>query len=115
MLLARIKNFKYAKARVEDRLNSGSVRGDFWDRIIIKSGDNNEAGEGLTKAEMMVTAVTLVGTGSNTVSTLLTGLSYFLGNNPHCLKKLCEEIRATFKHDSEINIPATAHLEYLNA
>ncbi|MCJ1401581.1 hypothetical protein MMC11_004797 [Xylographa trunciseda] len=115
MLLARIKNFKYAKARVEDRLNNGGVRGDFWDRIIIKSGDNNEAGEGLTKAEMMVTAVTLVGTGSNTVSTLLTGLSYFLGNNPHCLKKLCEEIRASFKHDDEISIPTVAHLEYLNA
>lgn len=115
MQVARMNNFKYARARVEDRINTGGIRGDFWDRVIIKSADDNEAGEGLTKEEMIVTAVTLVGTGSETVSTLLTGLIYFLGNNPRCLKKLTEEIRACFKSNEEITVTTCNKLEYLTA
>lgn len=110
-----MNNFKYARARVEDRINTGGIRGDFWDRVMIKSADDNEKGEGLTKEEMIVTAVTLVGTGSETVSTLLTGLCYFLGNNPRCLDKLTEEIRSSFDSADDITIPSVHQLEYLTA
>ena len=80
--MARIKNFKYAKARVEDCLNNGNTRGDFWIASLSKVGTTRtELAKGPSKAEMVVTAVTMVGTSSNTVSTLLTGLASFLGNN----------------------------------
>lgn len=115
MQMDRMANFKYARARVEDRINSGGVRGDFWDRVIIKSTDNNEAHEGLSKEEMIVTAVTLVGTGSETVSTLLTGLNYFLAKNPHCLNKLTTEIRTTFASPQEIDNVSIYKLKYLTA
>src|SRR5271167_2445509 len=69
--LARMNNFKYARSRVEERIKQGGIRGDFWDKIAIKSADGNAGGDGLTKDEMVVSAVTLVGTGSETISTLL--------------------------------------------
>ncbi|KAJ5909051.1 cytochrome P450 [Penicillium taxi] len=113
--LARLANFKYALARVDDRIKQGGIRGDFWDQITIKSAENNVGGEGLTKEEMVVAAVTLVGTGSHTISTLLTGLTYFLGTNPHAMKKLLNEIRESFVSPEEINFVTIHKLKYQTA
>lgn len=111
----RLNNFKYAGARIEERIKMGGSRGDFWDRVMIKSADDNLGGEGLTKEEMIVTAVTLVGTGSETASTLLTGLVWFLGNNPQCMKKFVEEIRAAFASPDDINMVSVQGLKYMTA
>ncbi|KAK2878179.1 hypothetical protein FQN49_001082 [Arthroderma sp. PD_2] len=113
--LARIHNFMYARKRVEERIKEGGIRGDFWDKVAIKSSDNNAGGEGLTKEEMIVAAVTLVGTGSHTISTLLTGLVYFLGSNPHAMKALSHEVRTSFKTSEEINLVSVYKLKYLTA
>lgn len=115
MQMGRLQNFKYAGKRIEDRLRTGGIRGDFWDRVMIKSADDNASGEGLTKEEMIVAAVTLIGTGSETVSTLLTGLVYFLGTNPQCMKKFVEEIRTSFTSIDEINIVSVQRLKYMTA
>jgi cytochrome P450 len=113
--LARLNNFKYARARVEERIKTGGTRGDFWDKIAIKSAGDNAGGEGLTKDEMVVAAVTLVGTGSHTISTLLTGLAYFLGTNPHAMKKLIDEIRTSFSSPEDIDLVSVHKLKYLTA
>lgn len=113
--MARFNNFKYARARVEERIKSGGTRGDFWDKIAIKSAGDNAGGEGLTKEEMVVAAVTLVGTGSHTISTLLTGLAYFLGTNPHAMKSLVDEIRTGFNSPEEIDLVSVHKLKYLTA
>ncbi|KAL4958020.1 cytochrome P450 [Aspergillus filifer] len=113
--LARLNNFKYARARVEERIKQGGIRGDFWDKISIKSADDNAGGEGLTKEEMVVAAVTLVGTGSHTISTLLTGLAYFLGTNPHAMERLVDEIRSSFTSPDQINLVSVHNLKYLTA
>lgn len=113
--LARLNNFKYARSRIEDRIKTGGIRGDFWDKITIKSADDNASQEGLTKDEMVVAAVTLVGTGSETISTLLTGLVYFLGTNPMAMESLTREIRTSFKSPSNIDLVSVHKLEYLTA
>jgi cytochrome P450 len=113
--LARLNNFKYARARVEERIKQGGIRGDFWDKISIKSAEDNAGGEGLTKEEMVVAAVTLVGTGSHTISTLLTGLAYFLGTNPHAMERLVDEIRSSFDSPDQINLVSVHNLKYLTA
>lgn len=115
MQLARLKNFKYARSRVEERIRTGGIRGDFWDKVAMKSADDNAGGEGLTKEEMIVAAVTLVGTGSETISTLLTGLVYFLGRNPHAMKKLVHEIRTSFASPDEIDFVSVHKLKYMTA
>ena len=54
MQQGRVDNFKYARSRVEQRIqNGGAGRSDFWDRVMIKSADDNSAGEGLSKEEMI--------------------------------------------------------------
>jgi cytochrome P450 len=64
---------------------------------------------------MVVTAVTLVGTGSETVSTLLTGMVYFLGTNLNILNRLECEIRDTFTSYDDITLPNLNKLPYLTA
>lgn len=100
--LARLNNFKYARARVEDRIKAGGRRGDFWDKVEIKSAEDNASGEGPTRDEMVVSAVTLVGT-------------FFLGRNPHAMEALTREIRTSFSAADEINLVSVHKLKYLTA
>lgn len=113
--LARLNNFKYARARVEDRIKAGGRRGDFWDKVEIKSAEDNASGEGPTRDEMVVSAVTLVGISSETISTLLTGLPFFLGRTPHAMEALTREIRTSFSAADEINLVSVHKLKYLTA
>lgn len=50
---SRRTNYGYAQQKVEDRAQLGAARGDFWDRILIKSADDNVGGEGMSKGEML--------------------------------------------------------------
>jgi len=113
--LTRMNNFKYTRSRVEERIKQGGIRGDFWDKIAIKSTDGNAGGDGLTKDEMVVSAVTLFGTDSETISTLLTGLVFFLGSNPHAMQKLQDEIRTAFASPEQIDLVSVHKLKYLTA
>lgn len=72
----RVRNFKYAKERVDERMAKAGNRGDFWDRIQIKSTNDNEAGEGMSSAEMLNNASVLVLGGSETSATAMSG-TYF--------------------------------------
>ncbi len=53
--------------------------------------------------------------GSETTATLLTGATYLLCKNPEKLAKLQQEVRAKFKHPSEITLMSVNNLEYMLA
>ncbi|KAI1877508.1 hypothetical protein JX265_003516 [Neoarthrinium moseri] len=54
--------------------------------------------------------------GSDTTSTLLSALSFYLARNRRCYQRLCKEIRTTFNQDSEIRSGARlASCAYLRA
>ncbi|GAB7352918.1 hypothetical protein MBLNU459_g3503t1 [Dothideomycetes sp. NU459] len=113
---ARITNFMHARKRVEERIRHAEPRGDFWDKVLVKGrGDTDTPGEGLTHEEMVVTAVTLVGTGSETISTLLSGVTYFLGRNQHCMDVFVKEIRDAFSSSTDITMLSTRRLQYVQA
>lgn len=69
----RVRNYKYSQEKVDQRANSGADRGDFWDRILIKSADDNAAGDGMSRGEMLNNASVLVLGGSETSATTLAG------------------------------------------
>ncbi|RFU28549.1 hypothetical protein B7463_g7779, partial [Scytalidium lignicola] len=113
---ARITNFMHARKRIEERIRHPEPRGDFWDKVLVKGrGDTDTPGEGLTHEEMVVTAVTLVGTGSETISTLLSGVTYFLGRNRRCMDAFVKEIREAFSSPAEITMLSTRNLQYVQA
>ncbi|KGO37620.1 Cytochrome P450, E-class, group I [Penicillium expansum] len=90
-------------------------RGDFWDRVVIKSADDNRSGEGMTRGEMLNNASILVLAGSETSATTLCGMTYFLLRYPATYRRLVAEIRAAFAARDEITIVSIGHLPYLNA
>lgn len=53
--------------------------------------------------------------GSETTATLLSGVTYYLLTNPDAHKRLTDEIRSTFKEESEIDFTSVSNLPYLLA
>jgi versicolorin B desaturase len=99
----RKRNFEQAQQLIDKRAAyDGPPRGDFWDHVLIKSENDNEKGEGLTKAEMMVNASVLVVGGMEPVSTALGGATYLLLKHPEKMQKLLGEIRSAFKSAQDI-------------
>jgi cytochrome P450 len=69
----RAAHLKRTEDKVNRRIEYGEERGDFWDRIVIKSANDNESGEGMTRDEMFNNASALVLAGSVTTSLTLAG------------------------------------------
>lgn len=53
--------------------------------------------------------------GSETTATLLAGVTYLLLSNPDTLKKLTDEVRTTFKEESDITMTSVNQLTYMLA
>jgi cytochrome P450 len=100
----RKRNFEQAQRLMDTRLAyDGPPRGDFWDHVLIKSENDNEKGEGLTKAEMMINASVLVVGGMEPVSTALGGATFLLLKHPEKMQKLLGEIRSAFESVHDIS------------
>lgn len=109
----RAENLRYNEAKIEDRIQLGTNRGDFWDRVIEQS--DFEKGTGMTKPEMVANASILILGGSETTATLLSGTTYLLCKHPEIMKKLNDEVRSAFKHEDEIDLQSVGKLEYMLA
>ncbi|RAH39749.1 cytochrome P450 [Aspergillus brunneoviolaceus CBS 621.78] len=111
----RAANYRFSEAKVAQRLRVKGARGDFWDRVVIKSADDNRTGEGMTRGEMLNNASILVLAGSETSATTLCGMTYFLLRNPAAYRRLVAEIRGAFSARADITMVSLGHLPYLNA
>jgi cytochrome P450 len=111
----RAANYRFSEEKVNQRLERGSNRGDFWGRIMIKSGDDNMAGEGMTQGEMLNNASILVLAGSETSATALCGMTYFLLRNPEAKERLVREIRSSFDSADDITMASIGQLSFLHA
>lgn len=107
-------NALYSAQLTERRAEAGAEpRGDFWDKVLIKSGPDSK-GDGMSLDEMKVNASFLILAGAETTATTLSGAAYLLGRNQRVLSKLVEEIRSTFTSSDEINLTAVGQLTYLH-
>jgi hypothetical protein len=57
----------------------------------------------------------LIVAGSETVATLLSGVTYYVLTCPDAFQKLTEEVRSAFKSEDEINIVSVNRLTYMLA
>lgn len=89
-------------------------RKDFM-HYLIKARDP-ETGEKFTPQDLVMEAALLVGAGSDTSSTALSGIFFYLTHDPAVLKRLQDEVRSSFDNVEEIKSGAKlSGLRYLRA
>jgi averantin hydroxylase len=113
LLQSRKENYEYSVMKIDQRLESESERGDFWDKVLTHNKEGE--GTGMTRDEMVSNASFLILAGSETTATLLSGATYLLLKHPDVMAKLVAEIRTTFKSNSEIDLFTVGKLEYMLA
>lgn len=78
---------------------------------VLKHNDER----GMTRAEMNANSSILIMAGSETSATLLSGLVYYLLQNPIWLAKLQDEVRSTFTEEDQITFTSTSQLKIMTA
>lgn len=109
------ENRELSAQKARDRLQLG-VEGkgdlDFMGYMMRKT----RSGEvGMDNREIIATAPLLVVAGSETTATALSGLFFYLNQNPDKRKILFDEIRGAFDSEKDISFRKSASLEYLHA
>ena len=61
------------------------------------------------------TAAKLIFVGTETTASALSGVIYYLGRNPHTLRKAKMEVRQAFQSENDIDLESVNELEYLGA
>jgi cytochrome P450 len=107
----RWEHFRFSADRVDKRLKTGVDRPDIWGLVLA----NQEKGQGLSLGEMHANAGLFMGAGTETTATELSGLVYFLLQNPPCMRRLVEEITGAFSTEGDITMERMAQLSYLHA
>ena len=92
------------------RLQTDPMRVDFMTKMIAEREKN-----GTSFQELTAQAGMLVRAGSETTSTALSGLTYFLCRHPLVYDKLVREIREKFSSYEQITGQSTDTLQYLKA
>ena len=111
MLQREVDKFNLILDRVKKRMVAEVDRIDFLS-LVMK---HNNAKEQMTDQEVISNATLFVAAGTETVTTLLSALTYLLTHNKRVMEKLKTEIRNNFLDEKLITIQSTSHLQYLTA
>ncbi|KAK2050953.1 cytochrome P450, partial [Colletotrichum caudatum] len=68
-----------------------------------------------TFPKLQSTSLAIIMAGSETISTALAGITYFLATYPDFMKKLCDEVRTSFAAEDEIDMESVQKLRYMSA
>lgn len=113
-----VTDFFYAalqKIKTDRETSKQKTRVDFL-QLMIDSQQNNDSKQdkGLTDHEILSQAMIFLFAGYETTSSSLTFLSYNLATNPQVMKKLQEEVDATFPNKAPIQYQELMQMEYLD-
>lgn len=104
-------HFAYITDKITSRVKLGTIRPDFISPIL----EHNTSEKGLTSEELRSNASLFVVAGSESIATNLSGSTYYLLKNPKLLRRLKEEVRGSFKSDTEIDAQNVTKLPYMLA
>ena len=107
-MIKQQRYFEFANKQVRKRLDSEKERPDFVSHL-------SKSRQGLTDKEIIATAAIIIIAGSNSLTTTLSGTTNYLLRNPQVLGLLNEELRSSFRSESEMTVQALQQLPYLNA
>ena len=105
------EHWRYSSDRVDRRLKREPEHPDLWTKIL----ERGEKDGGLTLDEHHSNASVFMIAGTETTATALSGTTYHLLQNPECMQKLTEEIRAAFTDFDDITLEDLARLKYMQA
>jgi cytochrome P450 len=105
-----VKHAYESKDKILKRAAEKTDRKDFVSYILAKREEL-----GITDWEMAAHSNALIVAGSETSATTLSGLHYYLLNNPEVYAKLKAEIRGRYKSVEEIDARSAGALPYLTA
>uniref|UniRef100_A0A3P8NF46 unspecific monooxygenase n=1 Tax=Astatotilapia calliptera TaxID=8154 RepID=A0A3P8NF46_ASTCA len=115
---ASVTDFFYAalqKIKIDRETSKQKTRVDFLQLMIDSQQNNNsKQDKGLTDHEILSQAMIFLFAGYETTSSSLTFLSYNLATNPQVMKKLQEEVDATFPNKAPIQYQELMQMEYLD-
>ncbi|OIW26079.1 isotrichodermin C-15 hydroxylase [Coniochaeta ligniaria NRRL 30616] len=119
----RVKNealdhIAFTKAKVNSRLERQTQRPDFMSQILGQTAIGSKQkldGTGISEPELYADSNILIMAGSETSATLMAALFYHLLVTPRALSRLTQEIRATFKRESDIDFQSVSQSSYLLA
>ncbi|KAH8898291.1 cytochrome P450 [Thozetella sp. PMI_491] len=103
----RISHFQHTVIRVNKLYEQRGAKPYFWNLALRP--------EFLSIDEMHSNSESFMLGGTETTSSLLTGLTYYLIANPDKKRLLLSEIREAFHNSQDINLEKLARLKYLNA
>ena len=98
---------------VSKRLEITTERPDMMSYILAYNEANPS--QSISEEEMIANSMTIVIAGSDTLTTAMTATINELLQKPEKLEKLKNEIRSSFKSESEINGQSTRGLKYMTA
>ncbi|KAL9024944.1 MAG: hypothetical protein Q9196_006143, partial [Gyalolechia fulgens] len=110
-LQKEVNKFDLVLNRVKQRIAVGTDRIDLLSRVLRY----NDRKEKMTDQEIISNATLFVAAGTETVTTVLSALTYLVTRDLRVMTKLAAEIRDTFPDQSLITIQSVSRLEYLTA
>ncbi|KAH9230329.1 hypothetical protein K456DRAFT_1917445 [Colletotrichum gloeosporioides 23] len=102
-------HFAHASERVDRRINTTKEDGDIWS-LVLSQPDSRQ----ITKGDMYTNSSLFMVAGSETIATILSGVTYLLLKNPNKLARLVTEIRQV-ESEKELAIQRLSKMAYLTA
>ena len=107
----RMKSVETTRATVLKRMTTKTESKDFM-FYALRAMDKGDPDTMMSREEIVATFEVLMGAGSETTATLLSGVTYQLLKNPEVMQKLVAEIRSSFAHSHEITLARVNNLTY---
>jgi cytochrome P450 len=105
------RHWEFSVDKVNRRLEKEQERSDFIGKIKLDDAGVN----GITLPELHATAGLLIVAGSETTTTVLSGIVNYLVKTPEKLAALTDEVRTAFENESDMTLSALKDLPYLGA
>ncbi|CAL8574950.1 hypothetical protein XPA_000896 [Xanthoria parietina] len=110
-LQKEVNKFDLVLNRVKEKIAMGTGRIDLLSRVLAC----NDRKERMTEDEIVSNATLFVAAGTETVTTLLSALTYLITKDSRVMAKLATEIRSSFSDERSITIQNVSRLQYLTA
>ena len=104
--------WKTTEEKIAQRLELGTTHKDIISYMVPAHGSSDHQ---MSLPEVEINSMLIVVAGSESVTTVLTGITNYLLRGPSKLRALVNEVRSTFRSEDDITGASVSGLPYLNA